>query len=188
MSDRDFDSLQKLMNQYEREAQKCKSAGASLAGCCMFAAGMEAALLSMAYCCEDEIRETKTYQTHDKDLRKWDLKDLLNLANEMKWWPTTLAIGQAARKSRISSDKALKLADVGYFADWLREVRDLIHPGRNLRLESGVNVTKKFLRFAEEILSVIYDHLGSKMRTLILASPEFQKLEAETRKKRKSAR
>ena len=62
MSEIDFNFLQELMDQYEDEARKCKSVGASFAGCWLFAAGMEAALLSMAYCLGEEIRVTRTYQ------------------------------------------------------------------------------------------------------------------------------
>jgi len=38
MSDGDFEFLQKLMKQYDREARKCKEAGAPLAGCVIQAA------------------------------------------------------------------------------------------------------------------------------------------------------
>jgi hypothetical protein len=186
MTEKDFEFLQKLMDQYEEEARKCKQTGSPLAGCVVLAAAMEASLLSLAYCDDTNVRFAQTYrQAKDKDLRNWNLGQLLDLANEMKWWPTNLQMGEIARKSGISSDDALKLGDVGYFADWLREVRDMIHPGRHLRLWSGVKVTRKFLVFAEEILSAIYTHLGDKVETIIRDSPEFKKRE-ETHKEKQN--
>lgn len=146
MSENDFDSLQKLMRQYHKEAQRCKLANAPLAGCLMLAAAMEAVLLSMAYCFKDEVLATETFRKiGEKDLRKWNLKDLVALARETKWLPSKLPIDKIARLSGIEPEEALKQGDVGYFAEAVREVRDLVHPGRNLRLWAGVEVTKEYL-------------------------------------------
>ena len=177
MSESDFDFLQKLMDQYEEEARKCKEAGVPLAGSVMYAAAMEAALLAIAYCDEDGIRGTDTYvKAGENDLRKWGLKQLLDLANEMKWLPSNLPLGEIARLSGIDPDEALKHGDVAYFADVVREVRDMVHAGRYLRLWSGVEVGKEYVDSVEEYVQIVYDHLYDRLITLIKNNPEFKKL------------
>lgn len=175
MSESDFEFLQKLILQYREEAEKCKQAGAHLAGCVILAAAMEAGLLAIAYCCETEILGTETYrQAGKKDLREWGLRQLLDLANEMKWLPSNLPLGEIARLSGINPDQALKKGDVVYFADFVREIRDMVHPGRHLRLWSGVKLTKDYLVSVEEIVRGVYDHLYQELMTLIESSPEFK--------------
>lgn len=177
MTESDFEFLQeKLMEQYEEEAKKCKDAGAILAGCAIQAAAMEAALLAMAYCCEEEMRVTDTFRRVGKeDLREWDLKELLDLASDMKWLPTSLRLGEIARLSGVEPDQALKKGDVVYFADVVREVRNMIHPGRYLRLWSGIEVTKGYLDSVEETVKVVYDHLNNQLESMITSDPDFKK-------------
>jgi hypothetical protein len=54
-----------------------------------------------------------------------------------------------------------------------------------LRLWSGVKVTRKFLVFAEEVLSAIYARLDYKLETVIRDSTEFKKWE-DTHKEKQS--
>ncbi len=172
VSDDEFNSLLKLIEQNRLEVDKCKKAGASLASCVMIGAAMEAGLLGMAYCCEDEVSRSETFRTKQKpDLREWNLYDLLVLANEMKWLPTKVPIDKIARKSEIDSDDALKQGDVWYFADVVREVRDLVHPGRNLRLWSGVQTSKEYLESVEETVEIVFDVLYGKLVDLIKNGP-----------------
>jgi hypothetical protein len=176
MIENDFEFLQKLMEQYEEEAQKCKDAGALLAGSAIHAAAMEAALLAMAYCCEEEMKVSDTFRrVGEEDLRNWDLKQLLDLASEMRWLPTSLPLGKIARMSGIEPDEALKNGDVVYFADVVREVRNMIHPGRYLRLWSGVQVSKEYLDSIEETVKIVYDHLYEQLITMITGDPDFKK-------------
>jgi hypothetical protein len=65
---------------------------------------------------------------------------------------------------------------VAYFADAVREVRDMVHPGRHLRLWSGVKLTKDYLESVEEIVQIVYDHLYGRLITLIKNDPEFKNL------------
>jgi hypothetical protein len=94
----------------------------------------------------------------------------------MKWLPSSLPLGKAARLSGIDPDEALKQGDVVYFADVVREVRDMIHPGRYVRLWSGLKVTKEYLDTVEETVQVIYDLLYDWLITLIRSDPEFKKI------------
>jgi hypothetical protein len=176
MSDSDFDMLQKLLNRYHEESEKCRVAGAPLAGSIMQAALMEAGLLSMAYCCDAETRATKTFrEAKEADLRKWSLKQLLDLANELNWLPSNLPLGVTAYRSGVDPDQALRQGDVVYYADVVREIRDMIHPGRHIRLWSGVKITKKYLESVEETVATVYDYLYDKLIALIESGPEFQK-------------
>ena len=54
--------------------------------------------------------------------------------------------------------------------------RDMIHPGRNLRLWPGVKVTGRYFDSFEETVKIVYDHLYDKLITLIKNSPEFKEL------------
>jgi hypothetical protein len=78
--------------------------------------------------------------------------------------------------SGIDPDQALKQGDVAYFADYVREVRDMVHPGRYLRLWSGVEVGKEYVDPVEEIVQIVYDHLHGRLITLIKNAPEFKNL------------
>ena len=177
MSEKDFGFLLKLMDYYQEEARKCKQADAHLAGCVVLAAAMEAGLLGMAYCLDTEVRGTETFQrARDKDLRTWALKRLLDLANEMKWLPSNLPLGKEARLSGIKPDEAIERGDVIYLADVVREVRDMIHPGRYVRLWSGVKVTMEYLDSVEERVQIVYDLLYDRLTTVIRNHPEFKKI------------
>jgi len=131
----------------------------------------------MAYCDEDAIRGTQTYRRmKERRSQTWTLKDLLDLANEMKWLPSNLPLGQIARESGIDQNEALKQGDVGYFADVVRDVRNMIHLGRSLRVWPGVKVTKRCFDFVQETVQIVYDYLYDKLITLIKNSPEFKEL------------
>ena len=142
ISEKDFNFLLKLANRFKKEAANCKKNGQILASCVMYAAEMEAQILAMALIYDDEVKESKTYHgKKERDLRQWELKPLLDLSRELNWIPSSLPVGQIARTSGIEPDDALKAGDVGYFADRVREIRDMVHPGRYVRLWSGVRLT-----------------------------------------------
>lgn len=175
INDNEFDSLMKLIEQYRGEAEICKKAGAPLAGCVSIAGAMEAGILAMAYCCGDEVPGTDTFRRKgEQDLRKWNLKELLDLAREMNWLPSKVPMDKIARLSGIEPDEALKQGDLWYFADVVREVRDLVHPGRNLRLWSGVQISKEYLDSVEETVQIVFDVLYGKLIALIKDDPEFK--------------
>jgi hypothetical protein len=172
ISDEDFDALRKLIEQFRTEADNCKKACAPLAGCIMIAGALEAGILAMAYCCEDEVSKTDTFRrTHEPDLRQWGLKDLLDLAREMAWLPTTVPMDKIARLSGVDPDEALKNGDLWYFAEVVREVRDLVHPGRNLRLWSGIGPTKEYLDSVEETVQIVFEVFYEKLIDLIKDEP-----------------
>jgi len=176
-NDKDFTFLLDLSERYDEEASNCKKNGQILAGCVMYAARMEATILAMALVHENEVIASETYRRKsERDLRQWGLKSLLDLSRELNWIPSSLAVGVIARKSDIEPDEALKRGDIGYFADVVREVRDMVHPGRYLRLWSGVPLTNEFVESVEETVGVVNEVLENKLHESIRNSPEFQEM------------
>lgn len=166
--EKDEKFLLSIIEGYQKEAQKCRRADAYLAGCVMLGAALEASLLAMAKCYPDEVKGTKTYSLkNDPDLDKWNLIDHLKVARELDWIPSKLPLDKIARESGIDPDEALKNGDLGYFADVVREIRDMLHPGRYLRLWSGVRVTKKFLETSYEVVDLVRESLLKKLEDSI---------------------
>lgn len=162
--DVDEKELYSIMKNYKDEADKCKQSGASLAACVMLGASLEAALLTMEKCYPDEVTQTQTYlKKKEHDLNKWDLIDHLKVAREFSWIPSKLSLEDLARTSGIDPEEALKNGDIGYFADAVREIRDMLHPGRYLRLWSGVRVTKEYVETCYEVVDVVQDLLYKKL-------------------------
>ena len=93
----------------------------------------------------------------------------------MKWLPASLPLREIVRLSGIEPGQALKNGDVIYFADVVREVRNMIHPGRYLRLWSGVEVSNEYLDSIEETVKIVYDHLYEQLITMITSDPDFRK-------------
>jgi hypothetical protein len=166
--EQDEEQLLSIIEGYQQEAEKCRSADAYLAGCVMLGAALEASLLAMAKCYSDEVKGTKTYSLkNEPDLDKWNLIDHLKVARELDWIPSKLALDKIARESGIDPKDALKNGDLGYFADVVREIRDMLHPGRYLRLWSGVRVTKEFLETSYEVVDLVRDYLLKKLEDSI---------------------
>jgi hypothetical protein len=175
ISEEDFNFLLKLSERYDEEAINCKKNGQVLASCVMYAARMQATILAIALVHENEVIGSKTYQRmSEPDLRKWQLSQLLDLSRELNWIPSSLPVGEIARTSGVEPDEALKRGDVGYFADHVREVRDMIHPGRYVRLWSGMPITNEFVESVEETVSVVNEILEAKLHETMKNSAEFQ--------------
>ena len=92
----------------------------------------------------------------------------------MKRLPSNLPQGK--RLSTIDPNQALKQGDVVYIADAVREERNMVHPGRYLRVWSGVALTKGYLESVEEIVQIAYDYLYDRLVTLIKNDPESMNL------------
>jgi len=128
---------------------------------------MEAELLAMAECYPDEVKKTRVYRNRKKHLFRWDLRGLLELGRELLWIPSTLPVGKTARESGIASDDALARGDVLYFLDVVREIRNLVHPGRYLRRYPGRRITKRYFEFCYEMLQILEDRLYAMLESSI---------------------
>lgn len=166
--EKDEKFLLSIIESYQEEAEKCRGANAYLAGSVMLGAALEASLLGMAKCYTEEVKKTKTYSSKkEPNLDKWNLIDHLKVARKLDWIPSELPLNKVARESGIDPDEALKYGDLGYFADVMREIRDMLHPGRYLRIWSGVKVTKKFLETSYEVVELVQDFLLKKLEDSI---------------------
>ena len=168
-----FDFLVEIISDYRNQAERCKKARAYLAGCVFLGSALEAALLATAKSYPSQVRKTEKYlskkRKRDKNLDRWGMFDLLELARELMWIPSKLTMGKVARASGISASKAFAIGDLGYFADVVREVRDLVHPGRYLRSMKNVKVTKRYYEFCYEVTEIVFDHLYAKLEASIRA-------------------
>jgi hypothetical protein len=166
--EKDEEFLLSIIEGYQKEAEKCRGADAYLAGCVMLGAALEASLLAMAKCYADEVKQTKTYSSKkEPNLDNWNLIDHLKVARELNWIPPKLPLDKIARESGIDPEDALKNGDLGYFADVVREIRDMLHPGMYLRLWTGVRVTKKFLETSYEVVDLVRECLLKKLEDSI---------------------
>ena len=131
----------KLVTRYHTEAQICAEAGAYLAACVMLGAAIEGALVSMAEA--EELRpdvERASSAVRDKKgvlvpPDEWSFGQLLALARELEWLPANLLPDED-----IDLDEALERGDVGDFVEYVREVRNLVHPGKYAREYPDVSI------------------------------------------------
>jgi len=165
-NDRD---LQKLMLFYKAQADRCGKTKAFFAGCLCLGSALEAGLLAMAGCFEEEVREAQTFRkASKKDLRKWNLDDLLMLASELKWIPSQIAkFRETARAYDVHPDEALKKGDLAYFARMVKDIRNTIHPGNYLRKWRGTYLGKRYYEFCYTIAELVFDHLGARLEESI---------------------
>jgi hypothetical protein len=113
-----FDALMRAIDAYDREAERCKTGRAFLAGCILQGALLEASLTAMALVYRESVWKTARYRkvkarvwknSHRpvRWLRDFSLSDLQEIARELGW---------------VSGLHA----EVGA----LRDTRNLVHPGK----------------------------------------------------------
>jgi hypothetical protein len=125
-----------------------------------------------------QVRRSQKYlsgRKKDRNVDKWSLFDLLELAREVRWIPSKLPMGKVARESGISPKKAQVNGDLGYFADVVRDIRNLVHPGAYLRDMKNVKITKSYYEFCYEISADVFDFLRQKEEESIRKSHAFRK-------------
>ena len=118
------------------------------------------------------VRRTQTYQRQNRRrLDKWSLDLLLKLGRELKWIPSRVPIDEIARRSGISWDKAWSSGDLGYLADAVGEIRDMVHPGRYIRLWKWVKIKGNY-EFCDEVVRFVFDYLRAELEQSVLKSLE----------------
>lgn len=121
----------------------------------------------MVLCYPEEVIRTRTYRSKKKrarDVAKWGLFDLLKLARELSWIPSVLPIDTIARLSGVDPEVAMVKGDLSYFADFVREIRDTVHPGRYMDLWKGTPITRSYYRVCYEILDLVTVWFSMKLR------------------------
>lgn len=148
--------LMKLMNLYHKEAERCQTVGASLAGCVMVGAALEAELTAMCCCFSDDIPSEliPRRRGHPQPLLRWSLSDLLRVARELRWLPYEPELGVASK---------YRGKDIGDYATGINEMRNLVHVGNYVRQFARQKVTVHSLGLTLEILQVASEHLQAKL-------------------------
>ena len=111
--------LKRLAEFYRNEAEKCRSAGAFLAGCIMMGAYLETLLTLTVYA--DRKNVASFGNGPNKDLLDWGLSDLMKVAEKLNWIPR-----QIAPEREIFPDYTTTL---GSLAILIQDYRNLVHPG-----------------------------------------------------------
>ncbi len=164
----DIEYILKISNRYHREAKRCYENNCYLASFVMYGAVLEGYLLAMCFCQADKVRRTEKYldikrrykKKYKEDRKRgffleFSLRDLLKIAEELKWIPFDEKVG-----------------DAGIVRDWIfrvKQTRNLIHPARWLKEDDYFNdlhkwikikrgewqKLKKFVEISEETVSEI---------------------------------
>jgi hypothetical protein len=154
-------SLMTAMGNYGLEAERCANVGAHLASCTMLAATVEGQLVICVCSFPEEaeralkrLQETNQINRELKlnSVLEWDLRQLLKIAREAQWLPS-----QIKRFPFPSVDTSDVLSP-----DRIRELRNLVHPGRLVRERHGQTITKEELDLLHDTCLVFSLHLAQK--------------------------
>ena len=153
----------RLYRFYWREAERCEEAKAYLAACVMLGSALEALLVLMINVYDEEADATGRVPTKggkSEPLLAWDLAELLRVAKATNWLPTGLA---------LDDDWNSRKAKVGDYAEVVRMIRNLAHPGRYVKEHLGRRVTKKYLQRQFDVVDACRDWLSDHNNRAVLA-------------------
>jgi len=157
---------------YKREAEKCLNAKAYLSGCIFIGAAMEGLLITTINCCYYLILETKSAPRKKgevKELELWKFHELLSVAKELMWLPSSLSPEEEWDIAR---------AQIGDYVEVIRQIRNLIHPVRYVDDIGKKKITKKYLAACFNILEAAADQLTMVVKLSLKA------MRVEQRKRR----
>jgi len=157
-----FEILLELLDRYKQEAEKSAGAGAYLAGCVMLGAALEGSLLVMSECYRDEIERSisapRDKRGKVKSPYSWHLWQLLDVAGELNWLPARLSPNED-----IEFEEALNKGDIGDFVELVREIRNLVHPGKYVREWPGTTITEEHFEDCYALFGTAVDHLYNRL-------------------------
>jgi hypothetical protein len=155
--------LRRLLGVYKRETEHCRKAKSYLAGCVISGAELETALLMMVNAFPDEAIATGKVPHRNKAVKpllEWNLAELLRVAKAAGWLPAALEYG--------SEDWNEKKAEIGDYAELVRELRNLAHPARYLEDHYRKRITVKHLEYVIEIINGVADWLYARIARRLL--------------------
>lgn len=162
--------LLKLINGYDREVRRCAKVRAYHAACILLGAQLEGMLLAICDMYPKEVRkwfrQQPPKQRPQNAIDQWRLDSLSRVARDLGWLPTR------------SSSRAPRKA--GDWIDLLRELRNLVHPGKHLRDYPKIRIGKLHLSDAEVVFGAANRWLLSKVTTDLQRA-----MQREERRKRK---
>jgi hypothetical protein len=103
-----------------------------------------------------------------KPLLGWNLAELLGVAKAAGWLPSALQYGK--------DDWTDKKAEIGDYAELVRELRNFVHPARYLEDHYRKRVTQRHLEYVIEIIEDVADWLYARIARRLL-----QRMDAEDR-------
>jgi hypothetical protein len=144
-----YDALLKLIVRYRNEAEKAAKVRAYYAACILIGSALEGSLLAMctarAEDVEDCLAGLPRNQRPPKAAQDWTLNQLLAVAAALQWLP--------ARPNKYSRTR---LAD---WAHLIRELRNLVHPGKHIREYPRVRLGCHHWRDAKAVFDLANDSL-----------------------------
>jgi hypothetical protein len=150
--------LRRLLGVYKRETERCRKAKACLAGCVISGAELETALLMMVNAFPDEATATGKVPRRNKAVKpllQWNLAELRQVARAAGWLPSALEYGK--------DDWNAKIAEIGDYAELVRELRNFAHPARYLEDHYRKRITQKHLEYVIEIINDVADWLYARI-------------------------
>lgn len=145
----------RLIKLYRREASRCHEGKAYLAGCIMLGSALEATLLVFLHAYTDQATifvKTHRNQLADKPLIRWSLAEMLDVAKNLGWLPSGLSLEEKWLK---------KYAQIGDYAEVVREIRNLVHPACYSKTFHRKRATKRYFDWVSDILAAAIDYLAS---------------------------
>jgi hypothetical protein len=158
LTESQFDELMDYLSLLNKELKKCKKAKAYYAGCFVLGGILESMLLATIYCFPEEVNQAPSrLSKKDSGISEsplhWTLTDMLRISFEAEWFPF----------------KGTDDPEQGELGDWLlnfvRELRNLIHPGKKVRDYGNVKISKKHFKVAREFIELATEELLEKIET-----------------------
>ncbi len=132
----------------------------------MHASSIECSFIRMCELYYDEAINTPTAQKKklaNKTVLKWDLYDLIAIAREANWTPTTLPVNVIFNHQKRYQKKAA----IGDYLTRVHRLRNLIHPARYLKEHHGKRITKAYYDEAEEVCQIARNWIVYQIRVRI---------------------
>jgi len=149
-----YDALLSLINRYHSEAKKAARARAYYAACVLIGSALEGSLLAMctlrAKDVEHHLAGLAPNHRPPKAAQDWVLNQLLAVAAALQWLP--------ARPNKYSRTR---LAD---WAHLVRELRNLVHPGKHVREYPRVRLGRRHWSDAK----AVFDLANNSLLDLVL--------------------
>ena len=155
--------LRRIFGYYQKETERCRRAKAYLAGCVMAGAELETALILMINAYPDDAMATNKLPRQKKAIKpllNWNLAELLRVAKAAEWLPSGLEYGK--------DDWNAKKANVGDYAEVVRDMRNLAHPARYMEDHYKKRVTKKYLDSVLDTINAVSSSLYSRIEKSLL--------------------
>lgn len=198
----DVQTLAQLAGRLGSESERCRENGQLFSAAIIGASALEASLLTLCFAFEDRVVKTTAYTRHARSgkpyrdvVLRWDLDHLIRVAEELNWIPSEAISGvlKAAveetykdvwtdneicvSESDLESFRAYLNNSIGsILLDFVREIRNLIHPGRWVRFDPGIENAERLAEMAlaliSEVLSALRYMTAELLKTLAVHGDE----------------